>query len=296
MEKRNELYGLLIILQSFIFALVDVFCKIAFETVPVFVFATFRMGLTALILFLLYGKTIREDLKNVSPSHYMLSASCLGLSIILSNVAVHVTAATSFAFIRSLTAIIAPFLMTLFFHRKYTVRDVLVQATLVLGLYLLCARGGLSTFGLGEVLAFSCATLVAITLVFGADSLHYVRPYTLTFMQMALSCLMALVAGLFTGSFSSSLWVSSFFSAEVLGILAYCVFIGSLLAYTIQNIVLSRVSAKTVGILQCAYPVFTALVAYVLLGEKMTGAGVLGSLIIIVCITVQSLQKSESDN
>nr|MCR5760687.1 DMT family transporter [Sphaerochaetaceae bacterium] len=291
MEKRNELYGLLIILQSFIFALVDVFCKIAFETVPVFVFATFRMGLTALILFLLYGKTIREDLKNVSPSHYMLSASCLGLSIILSNVAVHVTAATSFAFIRSLTAIIAPFLMTLFFHRKYTVRDVLVQATLVLGLYLLCAKGGLSTFGLGEILAFSCATLVAITLVFGADSLHYVRPYTLTFLQMALSCLMAMVAGLFTGSFFGD-WGLSFFSAEVLGILAYCIFIGSLLAYTVQNIVLSRVSAKTVGILQCAYPVFTALVAYVLLGEKMTGAGVLGSLIIIVCITVQSLQKS----
>lgn len=295
MEKRSETYGFLIIIQSLIFALVDVFCKIAYETVPVFVFITFRMSLTALILFLLYGKTIREDLKKVSPSHYMLSASCLGLSIILSNLAVHITSATSFSFIRSLSAIIAPFLLTLFFHRRYLLRDAFVQIALVLGLYLLCAKGGLSTFGLGEVLAFCCATLVAITLVFGADSLHYVRPYTLTFMQMSISCVLSLSAGLFTGAFSGP-WAASFFTPKVLSILAYCILIGSLVAYTMQNIVLSKVSPKTVGILQCSYPIFTAGASFFLIGEKMTGAGVLGSLIIVVCIIIQSLEKSESVN
>ena len=278
----------LILLQSLLFALVDIFTKIALEKVPVFIFVTIRMGLTAILVFLIFRKSIIHDLKHVKFSLYFWPAFCLAVSIIMSNIAVHLTAATSFAFLRSLTAIIVPLIMTLFFGRKYTITDVVIQTSLVAGLYLLCARGGLSQFGIGEILALGCATLAAVSLVFSSKALKTVNPFTMTFMQMSCGCILALVSAVVTGSFNTE-WTGPFFSSQVLMILVYNVLIGSFVAYSIQNKVLVKVSPKTVGILQCAYPVFTAVVANVLLGEAMNVYGIIGSTIIIACIIAQSL-------
>lgn len=288
MEEKQTLYSFLIVLQGLLFALVDIFTKIALETVPVFIFVSIRMGITAILLFLVFRKTIIHDMKKVRFGLYFWPAFCLAVSIIMSNIAVHLTAATSFAFLRSLTAIIVPLIMTLFFGRKYTITDVIIQTSLVAGLYLLCARGGLSTFGIGEILAFSCATLAAVSLVFSSRALKAVNPYTMTFMQMSCGCILALISAFATGSFATN-WTQSFFTPRVLLILIYNVIIGSFIAYSIQNKVLVKVSPKTVGILQCAYPVFTALVANVLLGETMNTYGIIGSVIIIACIIAQSL-------
>ena len=282
------LYCSLILLQSLLFALVDIFTKIALETVPVFIFVSIRMGLTAVLLFLFFRKSIVHDIRHVRFGLYFWPAFCLAVSIIMSNIAVHLTAATSFAFLRSLTAIIVPLIMTLFFGRKYTITDVVIQTSLVAGLYLLCARGGLSEFGIGEVLALGCATLAAVSLVFSSKALKSVNPYTMTFMQMGCGCVLALISAVVTGSFRTE-WTASFFSSRVLMILLYNVLIGSFVAYSIQNKVLVKVSPKTVGILQCAYPVFTAVVANILLGETMNIHGIIGSTIIIACIVAQSL-------
>jgi len=290
MEERQTLYSSLIVLQGLLFALVDIFTKIALEKVPVFIFVSIRMGITSILLFLIFRKTIIRDIKKVAPATYLFPAICLAVSIIMSNIAVHLTAATSFAFLRSLTAIIVPLLGIIFFGRKYRIIDVVIQTSLVAGLYLLCARGGLSKFGTGEVLALSCATLAAVSLVFSSRALKSVNPYTMTFMQMGCGCILALISAVVTGSFKTD-WTGAFFSSEVLMILVYNVVIGSFIAYSIQNKVLVRVSPKTVGILQCAYPVFTALVAYFLLGEKMSIHGIIGSAIIIACIVVQSLSR-----
>lgn len=290
MDNGYILYCALMVLQGLLFAGVDVFSKVAFESVPVLVFMTFRMGLTSLILFLARRKTITHDIRTVSPSLYILPASCLGVAIILSNIAVHYTAATSFAFIRSLTAVIAPLLMSIFFSRKYTLRDVLIQIMLVAGLYLLFAKGGLSGFGIGDILAFVCATLVATALVFGAEALKNINPVTMTFVQMSVGTVCGAVAGLVTGSFSRP-WVETFFKRDIILVLLYCIFLGSLLGYIIQNKALGKISPATVGILQCAYPVFTMILADAILMEKLSTQGMIGSAIIIACIIAQSTEK-----
>ena len=284
----------LIVLQGLLFAAIDVFTKIALLKVPVFVFVCVRMGLTSCLLLLLFGRTIIRDLKTVSPRHYILPAACLSISILMSNLAVHLTAATSFAFIRSLTAVIAPLLMTLFFNRKYTIRDAVIQSVLVAGLYLLCAKGGLTQFGIGEVLAFLCAVLAAVSLVFGADALNYVDPYTLTFFQMAGSCVLSFMIALIDGSFATA-WYAGFADPQVVTILMYNVLIGSMVGYIIQNKVLKKVSPKTVGITQCAYPVFTALIANFFLGEMLSAQGFAGAFIIIACIIAQAFNQSENN-
>ena len=288
----NRKYSLLIVIQGVIFAAIDVFSKIVYQTVPVYIFMTFRFGLTSVVLLLIYGKTIIEDLKTVPFRTYGLSGICLGLSILLSGVAINATAATNYAFLKSLSAIIAPLLMVIFFRRPYTLKDLCIHLPLVGGLYLFCARGGLTGFGPGEAVALCCALLAAISLVFGADALHHIHPQTLTFVQMTVGLVLSVSAGLATGDFSTP-WQGAFFTPVILGILLFNSLIGSVVAYLLQNVALMKVSPKTVGVLQCSYPILTTVLANFLVNEHLSTAGILGALIISSCIVAQSLIQTE---
>ena len=108
----------------------------------------------------------------------------MSCAFIFSNLALQDTTATNVSFIRPLSAILAPVLLLLFFHQKYQRRDVALQILMVLGLYLLCIKGGLHGVGLGEPLSFLAALLVAGSLVFGKQALNEVSAISLSFAQI----------------------------------------------------------------------------------------------------------------
>lgn len=58
-----------------------------------------------------------------------------------------------------------------------------------------------------------------------------------------------------------------------------------------QNIALTYISAKTVGMLQCLYPVVTGIFASLILGERLTLLGILGALVIIGCVILENTWK-----
>ena len=69
------------------------------------------------------------------------------------------------SFIRSLSSLIVPILALVFYKQKFKKSEPILMLCILIGLYLLCAKWGLSGFGLGEVLTFTAATLVAGSLV-----------------------------------------------------------------------------------------------------------------------------------
>ncbi len=288
--KHTNVYSLLIVLQSVIFACIDVFGKIAFGYVSVEAFLSLRFLIAALVLFLLYGKTTIKELKTVNFRHYLIPALCLSVSIIFSNKAIKITEATSYSFIRNLTSLIVPMLMCVFFHRKYTLFDLGLQLSLVSGLYLLCAKGGLSGFGPGEILALAAAVLIAVTLVWGADSVNYVSSTTLTTVQMTLGFVLISIYGLLNGSLIHSSYVN-FLIPKVILILLFNSLIGTVVGYLIQNIALKHISSKVVGIVQSVYPVATFALAHILLGENLNTAGLIGAITIIICVIAQSTRN-----
>ncbi len=289
LKGNKNIYSLLIVIQSIIFACIDVFGKIAFRYVSVESFLSFRFLIATSVLFLLYGKTTLSELKTVSPGHYLIPALCLSISIIFSNIAIRITEATSYSFIRNLTALIVPMLMCIFFHRKYTVFNLILQFSLVIGLYLLCAKGGLSGFGTGEFLALGASILVAITLVWGADSVNYVSSTTLTTVQMFSGFVLISIYGMINGSLLHSSY-SNFALLKVILILLFNSLIGTVVGYLIQNIALKHISSKVVGIVQSAYPVATFAIAHFLLGENLNMTGLIGAFIVVGCVVVQSIR------
>ncbi|MBQ2160936.1 MAG: EamA family transporter [Firmicutes bacterium] len=270
----------LILLQSIIYGFGDPISKIAMEVTPVYTMMTVRYSMAFLVCFLMFRKRIIETLKTVPVRAWLIPGVCIGLSYLLNNVALSMTDATSVAFLRSLSVVITPAFAFLIYKNKYKWQHILIQVLVLPGMYLLCVRGGLSGFGAGEVIALLAAALMAGALVFSKNYLDTVDPVSMTALQAACSALLA---------FAGSLIVEGGIHLENTTpvawlIIVYLAVLCTFLGYLMQNLALTRIDGRTVSLIQCICPVMTAIFAFIMLGEHLSTAGIIGAIIIVGCI------------
>ncbi len=287
-RSRMNLYIWLIVIQSILYGIMDVVSKQAYQTMSVYCFLFLRYVLATGIMLVLWGKQIVTELRTVKLSRYIVPGLCMSCAFIFSNLALKFTSATNMSFIRSLSALIAPLLALVFFGQKYGKKGVILQLCMLVGLYLLCAKGGLGRFGLGEVFALIAATLVAGSLVFGKTALDHISAKSLSFVQTALAVLFCGIAALVTNSLSD---VAFAVSPRMIAYLLYAAIGCTIIGYLLQNVALMHIPAKQVGIVQCLYPIATAAIAFIVLGEKLSGMGILGAIIITVCVLLENLGR-----
>ena len=278
-------YVWMIVFQSILYGLMDVAAKQAYRVMPVYSFLFLRYALAAFIMFAVWHRTILRDVRSVPVKNYIVPGLCLSLAILLSNLALSFTAATNMSFIRSLSAVIVPALALIFFKQRYAKAEIILQPFLLAGLYLLCARGGLSRFGAGEILAFMSAALMAGSLVFGHRSLQCAGAASLSFVQASLSIVLCGVLTVMIGTAGELVHV---FDGRILFSLFY-IASGTVGGYMLQNMALKHISAKTVGVAQCLYPIATAMFAYAILHERLSPAGIAGAAILLVCIVLENI-------
>lgn len=287
-ESENLKYIWLIVIQSVMYGIMDVVSKQAYQIMSVYCFLFLRYILASVIMLVLWGRQILSELRRVSVSYYIVPGLCMSCAFIFSNLALRFTSATNMSFIRSLSALIAPLLAFAFFRQRYRKKDIFLQLFMLLGLYLLCAKGGLGRFGLGEVFALIAATLVAGSLVFGKTALEHISAKSLSFVQTALAVVFCGIAVIMSGSMHEVLLAGSL---RMILYLFYASIGCTIIGYLLQNVALVHISAKQVGIVQCLYPIATALVAYFVLGEKLSLLGVIGAVIITVCVILENTDR-----
>lgn len=285
MDTRNTRYVLLIVLQSILYGIMDVVSKRAYAAMSVYCFLFLRYVLAAVLMLLLWRKELLGQLAHVPVRRYIVPSLCMSLAFVFSNLALQFTAATNMSFLRSLSALIVPLLSLIFLRQPIRRKELALGAVMLVGLYLLCAKGGLSRFGLGEVFALIAATLVAGSLVFGANALEYVSAKTLSFVQTLLSVLVCGAAACVTGSISD---IPRAASPELLLSLLYAAVGCTIGGYMLQNIALRHISAKRIGTAQCLYPIATAVVAYIVLQERLSPSGLLGAGLITLCVLLEN--------
>ena len=161
----------------------------------------------------------------------------------------------------------------------------MIQVLMVLGLYLLCIKGGFHGVGLGEALAFLAALLVAGSLVFGKQSLQSISAISLSFAQTILS---VLVCGMMCFLTNALPYIKQAFDWKIILALAYAAIACTIGGYMLQNIALKHISSKITGMVQCLYPVATAGIAYFVLDERLSLLGMIGAAIIIIAVLLES--------
>lgn len=277
--------ALLMVLQSVIYGFGDPISKIAFDVVPVYSMMTVRYTIAFAAAFILFRKRIVETLRTVPVRAWLIPGICIGLSYVLNNVALSMTEATSVAFLRSLSVVITPAFAFLIYRRRYRPGLILIQILVLPGLYLLCVHGGLSGFGAGEIITLAAAAMTAAALVSSKQYLEMVEPASMTALMAGCSALMAAIGsfavegGIHLEAADTKVWL----------IILYLALACTLLGYLLQNLALTRISDREVALIQTLCPVMTAFFSFILLGEKLSGAGIAGALIIIACVVAASL-------
>lgn len=279
----------LILLQGLLYGLGDPISKAAYDVMPVYSLLSIRYLIALITLCLFTGKRIVNGLKSCSPRDWLLPSLCMGGAYLMGNMALRLTAATSVAFLRSLSTVMTPLLALVVYRRKLGAKHIPVQLMVILGLYLLCGWGGLSGFGAGELIALLAALLSAGALVFGENALNRVDPITLSAVQTASSVIMASVCAIvFDGGWHLELATPSIWMSIVY--LAICCTVAG---YLFQNTALLRIPSRTVALLQCFCPVMTALFSRIILDEKLSVPGMIGALVILGCVAAETLMKED---
>lgn len=254
---------------------------------PVYTLLTIRYVIALVAMLVIFGRRIYHGVRAARVRDWLAPFLAIAFCYIAGNVALTLTAATSVAFLSSLSLVMMPLLAFFVYRTRLSRAYVPVLAGAVLGLYLLCAKGGLGSFGIGEVFALISAALMASSLVFGASSLEHMDALTLTALQIAVSAIASLIPALFL----EGDYVLASTSMTAWGIIIYLAIACTLAGFALQNFALTRIAPRTVALIQCTCPVATAFFAYVLLGEKLSMLGMAGAILILACVTISVWQE-----
>ncbi|MBQ9979552.1 MAG: DMT family transporter [Oscillospiraceae bacterium] len=287
-NKVNK-YCLLVVLQTIVYGFGDPISKIVYTNIPVYSAMSIRYVIALAVLFIFFGKRIVQGLKAVSPKVWIIPSLCISGSYILGNLGLQLASATSVSFLRSLPIVFTPVLGLIFFRRRYNWRIIPVQAAIVVGLYLLCGKGGLTGFGLGEVFALLAALLMAGGLISSGEAMKKMDAVVLSAAQtIVIGIICAICAPLLGGG-----WHLKEFTPKFFAITAYLAIVCTVIGYMLQNKALGKISARTVALLQCLNPVMTSFFSFIILKETLSPAGFVGAAIILVCVALATFMEKK---
>ncbi|MDO5111205.1 MAG: DMT family transporter [Clostridia bacterium] len=281
---RKWLYIACILLQSVVYGLGNPLTKVGFASITVLWCLAVRFTLASLLLLAFGGKKAVAQLRAAGVGAWLPNSLCMAVAYISCNLALGLTTATNVGFLMSLPVLFAPILSVFLLKRKYPFRSLPVQLAVVAGLYMLCCGGGTFTFGLGEALSLLCALSIAGTLVLSERSITRLGPVAMAAAQTGVTAIISVAAALCfddvaaLGRVEPQAWL----------VVLYLALICSCLAYVLQNVALSGLSASAVSLLQCTQPVLTALFSFLLLGERLGLMGLAGAAVILVCVVVEN--------
>jgi drug/metabolite transporter (DMT)-like permease len=147
---------------------------------------------------------------------------------------------------------------------------------------------GIFYFGLGEFLALFGAASGACMLIFSSKYLKRIDPLVICMVQTAFTGIVCLAIAIAIEDIS----VVTNLSAKGGGAILYMAFFCTNIAYMIQNIALKNISSVIVAIICTTEPIFTAIASYFLIGETLTGSGILGAMLIFAGISAASARNS----
>lgn len=291
--KKNAVIGVLfVLLQCVIYGFGDPISKAAYASISVFSLLTVRYWIGFIFLMILFGRKVIHELIHSNWKLLILPSICIAGTFIVSNVAIGMTSPTSVAFLKSTATVMTPLMALIVFRKHYSLKHLPVLAVILVGLYLLCTAGGTLNPGTGEILGIISAVFGAGSLVFAEGALDQMSAITITTVQTGTSALFASICaftfegGVDVAATTPTIWM----------IIIYMALACTVCGYLLQNFAMRSISASSVAVLQCIYPVMTAVFSFFVLSERLAMTGVVGAAIIILCVLAENLISADEEN
>jgi drug/metabolite transporter (DMT)-like permease len=279
---QAEIYLLIIvIIWGSTFALI----KGVIDTIPPYTYLAYRFLLAALILVVIFWKRLKK-LNIMILKKGSLIGIFLFLGYTLQTVGLKYTTATKAGFITGFSVVLVPIISFLLLKEKVSRDSVIGVALATLGLWFLNYNSSFS-FNLGDFLVLLCAFSFAMHIIsvgLFSKKLDYVLlAITQITVVFVLSLFMALIfeRSAIHFSYSSDIW----WSILITGIFA------TALAFYMQNRFQRHSTATKTAIIFSGEPIFAAVFAYLLLGEKVSLIAWAGGLLIIFGMIVSQKES-----
>ncbi|MHB0869661.1 MAG: DMT family transporter [Chloroflexota bacterium] len=202
----------------------------------------------------------------------------------LQTVGLRYTTASKAAFITGLCVVLAPLFARLLLRHSPSLHAVLGVVLATVGLALLSLVDSLS-LALGDLLVLGCAASFALHIVAVSRFAPRMDPVALTTVQIGMVALggavaMAMLEPIPTGLGMGSVWV-----AALMGLFA------TALAFTIQNRVQVFTTPTHTALVLSLEPVFGAIFAYLLAGERLGAREIVGCALILAGMLIAELKR-----
>jgi len=269
---QAEIYLLIIaIIWGSTFAII----KNILNLIPPYTFLTYRFLLATLVLMIIFWKRIRGINKTI-----LRKGSLIGIFLFLGytfqTVGIKYTSATKAGFITGLSVVLVPFISVFFIKEKVSRNSIIGAFFALIGLWFLNYTNSFS-FNFGDFLVLLCAFSFAMHIISVGLYIKKLDYVLLVIVQLAtVSILSLFLAVIFERpalnlSYSFNVWWGIIF----MGVFA------TAFAFYMQNRFQRYSTATKTAIIFSGEPIFSAIFAYFLLGEKVGLIAWIGGLLII---------------
>jgi drug/metabolite transporter (DMT)-like permease len=260
--------------------------KVTLESIPPFVFMSYRFTLAFIVIAVACGKRLASIDRGTAAAGLLLGVF-LYAAYSFQTFGLQYTTAGNAGFITGLFVVFVPILSTVILRKRPDLRSVISVVIAIVGLGLLSLQPGLQV-NTGDMLVLACAFAYSLHIIYMDRFVQRHDLLLLTFMQMGVMAVLHTASGLVFEDFSFPTGGYVWLTIIVCGVFA------SALAFFVQAWAQREISPVRTSVVLIMEPVFSVLFGMVLLGETLTWRGWLGCALMLAGMLVTEI-KPESD-
>ncbi|MEE9432089.1 MAG: DMT family transporter [Melioribacteraceae bacterium] len=299
MSLNNSKYKseIILIFVTILWGATFVIVKEALQEISPMLFIAVRFIITALFLLPFVWKQ-KFDLKSVYPG--ILLGILLFAGFATQTVGLKFTSATKSGFLTGTSVIMIPLLQILIEKRPPTKGVVLGTLIVMLGITFLSSGGNSvstllqdfgSNFNFGDGLTLICAFFFALYIIYLDVETKKHNFWILLFVQIITTMVLAILFAVIFSTTGLEEIKYSYSTKLILAILYTAIF-ATLITTALMTKYQKNITPTKAGIIYSFEPLFAALFAFFLLGEKITNFGYFGAGLILLGLLVSELYES----
>lgn len=260
--------------------------KLALASVGPFMLVGLRFSIAFVVTSLVFWRLLNWPSRNEAIASLILGTLLFSLFSLVMTGLEHTDASTA-GFLLSTTAVFVTILDTI--RRRIWPRPVTLITTLtvILGLYFLVANGRGLHLNIGALFCLGCAALYAVYILYSDRlSRHGQATFNVSIWQLGVAGVEGLCLGTLTSGFQLPQTGAQWGAVLALGIIC------SAFGFVGQNAAQRYLTPETVSLIYSLEPIFSAIFAFLMLGEVLTGIQYLGAALIFASIVISEVVKA----
>jgi drug/metabolite transporter (DMT)-like permease len=255
--------------------------KMAVEELEPFNLTALRFGTAFIITALFFFKRIRNADRTVIKYSIILGVLAV-IAVLSMTFGVQYTTASNAGFLISLSVVMIPLISVVVLKKKIKAKLLLSVVLATIGIVCLTLNEQL-TINKGDILCILCATSFAVQVLIMERIPKTADSVAIGALQLGITAVVNFIFSFFLENFTVPRDLKVWGVIVILGVFctAFC--------YIIQIYALKNTSAIQAGIILSLEPVFSAIFAYIFLGELLSKQGYIGAILLFISVILAGI-------